>query len=166
MAACSKCGSAVADGASFCSICGSPVSVLGSPVAPPPPPPPAPQYQTSASAAGMSSNVAGALAYLLGLITGIIFLVMDPYKNDRFVRFHAFQSIFCSVFMIIFSIVWGIIAGMMIFSIGLFGIFSLISTLIHLAFFVLWLFLMFKAYNKEMFKIPVIGDLAEKQALK
>ena len=168
MAACSKCGSVVADGAAFCGVCGSPVSAVGSPV--PPPPPAQPQYQAPPAmgvpAAGMSSNVAGALAYLVGLITGIIFLVLDPYKNDRFIRFHAFQSIFYSVFTIIFSIVWGMIVGMMIFSLGLFGIFSLISTLIHLGFFLLWLFLMYKAYNKEMFKLPIIGDIAEKQAAK
>ncbi len=181
MAACSKCGSVVADGASFCSVCGSPVSVVSNPVPPPPPPPQSqfqPQYQSQpqpqaplqpqmgATSAGLSSNVAGALAYLVGLITGIIFLVLDPYKGDRFVRFHAFQSIFLNVALIIFGFIWSAIVGMLIFSLGLLSLVSLIGSLVYLAFFILWLFLMFKAYNKEMFKLPIIGDIAEKQAAK
>jgi len=161
MAACSKCGSVIPDGASFCSVCGSPVSVISKPVAPPPPPPP---YQAPAgvTTAGMTSNVAGALAYLLGPITGIIFLVLEPYKRDPFVRFHAFQSIFLSVAMILVNIAISILA-----SIGfLWALFSMISMLVSLGFFLLWLFMMYKAYNKEMFKVPVIGDIAVTQAAK
>jgi uncharacterized membrane protein len=163
MAACAKCGSIVADDASFCNICGSPVSVVTSPV--PPPPPPSPSM--GAANAGMTSNVAGALAYLLGLVTGIIFLVLEPYKRDPFVRFHAFQSIFLNVVLIIFSIVWSNIITMMVVSIGfLWGLFGLIGSLVYLAFFIFWLFLMYKAYNRETFKIPIIGDIADKQAAK
>ena len=54
----------------------------------------------------MSSNVAGLLCYILGFITGIIFLVIEPYKNDKFVRFHAFQSIFFNVALIVFWIAY------------------------------------------------------------
>jgi uncharacterized membrane protein len=164
MAACAKCGSVVTDGASFCSVCGSPVSVVSSPVAPPPPP--APYAPAGTVSAGMTSNVAGALAYLVGLITGIIFLVLEPYKQDRFVRFHAFQSIFLNVTLIIFGILWSAILGMMMFSLGLLSLVSLLGTLVYLAFFVLWLLLMFKAYNNQMYKLPIIGDFAEKQAAK
>lgn len=165
MAACAKCGSVVSDGTSFCSVCGSPIPGVGSPVAPPPPPPPiAPM---GAASAGMTSNVAGALAYLFGLVTGIIFLVLDPYKRDPFVRFHAFQSIFLNVALIIFGIVWSNIIVMGLLSLGfLWTIFSLIGTLVYLAFFLLWLFLMYRAYNNETYKIPVIGDIAAKQAAK
>jgi uncharacterized membrane protein len=165
MAACTKCGSVVSDGASFCSVCGSPISMVSSPVAPPPPPPP--MAPMGAASAGMTSNVAGALAYLFGLVTGIIFLVLEPYKRDPFVRFHAFQSIFLNVVLIIFGIVWSNIIVMGMLSLGfLWTIFSLIGTLVYLAFFLLWLFLMYKAYNNETFKIPVIGDIAAKQAAK
>jgi uncharacterized membrane protein len=163
MAVCAKCGSVVSDGVSFCSVCGSPISSVGNPVVLPPPPAP----PMGVANAPMTSNVAGALAYLAGLVTGIIFLVLEPYKRDPFVRFHAFQSIFFNVALIIFGIVWGNIIAAMIFSIGfLFGIFSLIGTLVYLAFFILWLFLMYKAYNNETFKIPIIGDIAAKQAAK
>ena len=55
---------------------------------------PLPPLPCPLSAAGLTPNVAGALAYLVGAITGILFLVIDPFKTDRFVRFHAFQSIF------------------------------------------------------------------------
>jgi uncharacterized membrane protein len=165
MAACTKCGSVVSDGASFCSVCGSPISMVSSPVASPPPPPP--MAPMGAASAGMTSNVAGALAYLFGLVTGIIFLVLEPYKREPFVRFHAFQSIFLNVVLIIFGIVWSNIIVMGMLSLGfLWTIFSLIGTLVYLAFFLLWLFLMYKAYNNETFKIPVIGDIAAKQAAK
>jgi uncharacterized membrane protein len=123
--------------------------------------PPAP-----AGAAAMSSNVAGLLTYILGFITGIIFLVIEPYKNDKFVRFHAFQSIFLSVAWIGFRILWGYIVMGMIwgpFS-GLWALLGLISMLVSLGFLACTLFLMYKAYNNERFKLPIIGDLAAKQA--
>ncbi len=163
MAACSKCGSVLSEGAVFCSVCGSPVSAIGSSTAPPPPPlPPTPGVANP----GMTSNVAGALCYLAGFITGIIFLALEPYKRDGFVRFHAFQSIFFSVIMFVFNIVWSrMFLGAL--SLGFFWtIFSLIGTLIYLGFFLLWLFLMYKAYNNETYKLPFIGEMASAQAAK
>jgi uncharacterized membrane protein len=155
MVTCSKCGSAVSDGATFCGVCGTPVSSVNTPPAPP----------VQATSAGMTSNVAGALAYLFGFITGIIFLVLEPYKRDPFVRFHAFQSIFYNIAMIVVMIVWNIITGIMALALGFLGmLFGLLGTLIGLAFFVYWIFLMYKAYNKEEYKIPFIGDFAAKQA--
>ncbi len=159
MAACPKCGSVISEGASFCSVCGSPVTTGNTPVVPPPPPPP------GAAGAGLTSNVAGALAYLLGLITGIIFLVLEPYSRDRFVRFHAFQSIFYCIALIVFRIIWsGFVAALMLPLGFLWTIFSLVGTLVYLAFFIFWLVLMYKAYNNETYKIPVIGDWAARQA--
>lgn len=113
----------------------------------------------------MTPNVAGALAYLLGLVTGILFLVLEPYKKDGFVRFHAFQSIFLNIALIIFGIVWSNLIAMMVMSIGfLWGLVGLVGTLVYLAFFVLWLLMMYKAYNQERYKLPIIGDIAERQA--
>ena len=114
----------------------------------------------------MSSNAAGALAYLLGFITGIIFLVIEPYKRDPFVRFHAFQSIFLSAGVFALSLLWGAISGTLFFvSLGfLWSLLALVWLLLRLAFFALWLFLMYKAYSKERFMVPFIGPLAEKQA--
>src|SRR5512138_235065 len=96
MAFCSNCGAQV-DGR-FCAKCGTPVTGETSPPAGVP---------SSASASPLSANAAGALAYVLGLITGIIFLVLEPYNKDRLVRFHAFQSIFLNVAVIVISIVVG-----------------------------------------------------------
>jgi uncharacterized membrane protein len=118
--------------------------------------------------------VAGLLAYVLGFITGIVFLVLEPYNKDKFVRFHAFQSIFFNVVMIGFWIVWTILSmimGMVGYRLLGYGIGSLISTLmflvslvVFLAFLITWVFLMFKAYNNQRFELPLIGKLAARQA--
>ncbi len=115
----------------------------------------------------MTNNVAGMLCYILGIITGIIFLVMDPYKNNRFVRFHAFQSIFYWAVCFGFWMIWSwVIVGLFLSTggFGMFGLFGLTFTLIRLAMFACWIFLMFKAYNNEEFKLPFIGDFAAKHA--
>lgn len=155
MAFCSKCGTQVNEGAAFCAACGSPVAVTGAPVIPPP--------LAEAAGSSLSSNVAAALSYFF--ITAIIFLVIDQFRQDRFVRFHSFQSIAFGVVVTIFWIVWnGILFGG-ILSAGFFWAFiSLINTLISLAIFVYWVFLVYKAFNKETYKIPVIGEWAAKQA--
>lgn len=171
---CSKCGTNVADGMAFCPSCGAPVKAAAGAPAPPGPgataiTPPAPTPSgpgASAASTGLTSNVAALLAYVLGIITGIIFLVIEPYKDDKFVRFHAFQSIFFCVATIVIQIGLSILTGILIhLSFGFFGLIMFpIEGLIGLAFFLLWLFLMFKAYNNERYMLPFIGELAAKQA--
>jgi uncharacterized membrane protein len=115
---------------------------------------------------GLQANTAGALAYLAGIITGIIFLVIDPYKSDRFVRFHAFQSIFFNVAWIALWIGWTIV-GLVLSAVtkGLFFFLQLpIDLLLMVGGFALWAFLMYSAYQGKMTKLPVIGALAAKQA--
>jgi uncharacterized membrane protein len=126
-----------------------------------------PQYgQPQPAAAGMEENVASALCYLLGLITGVVFLVLEPYNKNRNVRFHAFQSIFFNLGAIVFQIALSIIFAILrsILPYGAWFALTGLSLLVSLAFFGAWIFLMYKAYNREFFKIPVIGDLAAKQA--
>jgi uncharacterized membrane protein len=147
---CGKCGSSVTEGASFCGKCGAPLT----------PSPGVPQ--TAGTAKPFESNIAALLSYLLWFIGGIIFLVLEPYKNDRFVRFHAFQSVFLSVIFFIFWIFWNVIMGALL-GVGWF-ILSFIGGIIWLGVLLLWLFLMYKAYNNETFMIPFIGELAAKQA--
>jgi uncharacterized membrane protein len=160
MAFCSKCGSALSEGVSFCSVCGSPASTTGAAATPPVPPIPA-----GTAGSGLSSNVAAALAYLVGFITGIIFLVVEPYRRDKFVRFHAFQSISFGVVVVILQIILRIFLSIGFLSFGfLFAIFGLMSFVIWLAIFVFWLFLMYKAYNNETYMIPILGEWASKQA--
>jgi uncharacterized membrane protein len=156
MAFCSKCGSVVSEGAAFCNVCGSPASSAGAPATPPVP-------AAGTTSVGLSSNVAAALSYFF--ITGIIFLVMEQFKKDRFVRFHSFQAIAFGIAAFVLQIVWHMLISFGFFAFGFFVvIFGLIGFLIWLAIFIFWLFLMYKAYNNETYKIPVIGDWAFKQA--
>ena len=109
--------------------------------------------------------MACALCYLLGLLTGILFLVLEPYNKNRLIRFHAFQSIFLNIAWIAIYIAIGIV-GLVMFSIPFVG--PMLMIVLHLAaglgLFILWLMLMYKAYNRERWVLPVIGPLAEKQA--
>jgi uncharacterized membrane protein len=112
----------------------------------------------------MDDNVAGALCYLGGFITGILFLVLEPYNRRPFVRFHAFQSIF-------FCVAWIVLAMVLRIPFVILGaishvwlIFLPLRMLFGLVGFLLWLFCMYKAYNREWFQLPIIGPLAAKQA--
>jgi uncharacterized membrane protein len=157
MAFCANCGAPVEG--SFCTSCGKPVGSA-----------PAPPGAGATAAPGLQSNVAGALCYLLGLITGILFLVLEPYNKDRGVRFHAFQSIFLNLaviaVMIAFSIIGTILAAIFGSIIPLLGaaVISLVGMAVWLACLVLWLYMMIKTYNGSKVVLPVIGPLAEKQA--
>lgn len=157
MAFCSKCGNQVNEGAVFCSACGSSVSAAGAPAIPPPP--------VEAASTGLSSNIAAALSYFF--ITGIIFLVSEQFKRDKFVRFHSLQAVAYGIVVTVFWIIWdGVIGGGSFLGGFFWVIFSLISTLVHLAIFIYWIFLMYKAYRQETYKIPVIGEWASKQVAK
>jgi uncharacterized membrane protein len=103
------------------------------------------------SSTGLEENLAAALTYLLGFITGIVFLVIE--KDSKFVRFHAMQSTITFVGLWILSVVvWTVpLIGWAI------GLLLLPVTLI------LWLILMFKAYQGEKFKLPGIGEIAEQK---
>jgi uncharacterized membrane protein len=110
-------------------------------------------------------NLAAALSYSLGLITGILFLVLEPWKSNRFVRFHAMQSVLFSVACIVISIVWSIIVGILVSFTG-FWILTIdvpLRLLFGLGIFLLWLYLMFQAYSQREYRLPVIGDIAAKQ---
>lgn len=165
MAFCAKCGAQLTAGSGFCAACGASVSgqgvttTSGAAVAPATSP-------AGSASAGMTNNVAGCLCYLVGWVTGLIFLLIDPYKNDRFVRFHAFQSIFLSiaVFAIwigtfILSMILGFITrGLSIFLMGP------LMMVLWLGVLVAVIVCMIKAYGNQQFKLPIIGDLAAKQA--
>ena len=145
MAFCSSCGTQIPAGATVCPACNrSTIPVAGT-------------IQTNVG--GLTDNVAGALAYVT-LIPAIVFLVLEPYNKNRFIRFHSFQCIFFAVAWTALWVVLNIIAH-----ISLLGWLTiLIWPLIGLAGFVIWIVLVLKAYQGRMFKLPVIGDMAEKQA--
>ena len=172
MSFCQTCGTSLPDGSLTCTACGATQGAAAAP-GPIPGAMPGPIPGTipaaaplPAAGAGLTPNVAGALAYLVGAITGILFLVIDPFKTDRFVRFHAFQSIFFNLAWIAFWILWTII-GLMLGAIshGLFFIIQLpINLLLFVGGFCLWAYLMYTAYQGKTVQIPVIGALAASQA--
>jgi len=123
-----------------------------------------PAAQASAGT-GLTPNMAGALAYSLGIITGILFLVLEPYRRDRFVRFHAMQSILYFVFAVAFSILWSIVVGILMHISGwIFVVAFPIRLIISLAMFGLWLYVMYQAYSQREFRIPILGSIASSQA--
>jgi uncharacterized membrane protein len=185
MAFCVHCGTQIADNVAFCPNCGKPVGqpVTGTtadqPVSqpaamasyqPPPSTPPSlqpqPTYQPqpAAASAPLEENIAGMLAYIT-IIPAIIFLVVEPYNRNRFVRFHSFQNLLFHVAMIVLGVALGIASAVLHF-IPMIGwiVVVLLVPLCWLGVFVVWLLLLIKAYQHQMFKLPVIGDMAEKQA--
>ena len=126
---------------------------------PPQPPPP-----EGKSGTGLDPNVAGFLCYLAGWITGLIFYLTE--KDDDFVRFHAVQSIVFSVALIVVFIalsIFGTIIGMVPVIGAIVGLFlGLASLVVWMGAFVFWIILMVKAYQGERYKLPVLGDMAEK----
>ncbi len=161
MAFCASCGSALTQESGFCGTCGKPIgSASQSPVVAVS----SPVQGNTAAASGLTSNVAGALAYILGLITGVLFLVLEPYKRDPFVRFHAMQSILFSAACLVFSIAWSILVSILIDISAWVALATFpIRLLISLGFFGLWLFVMYQAYNRREYRIPFIGAIAAKQ---
>jgi uncharacterized membrane protein len=121
---------------------------------------------TPAASSGISNNVAGLLCYLFGWVSGLIFLLIEPYKNDKFVRFHAFQSIFLNVTIIavwIGSLIFSMILGLVTKGLG-FVIMGPLMLIIWLGVLVAVVLCMVKAYQNQTFKLPIIGALAAKQA--
>jgi len=101
---------------------------------------------------GLQPNLAALLSYLAGFITGIIFYVLE--KENKFVRFHAMQSIVTFGFLFVGTFVFGIVPF-----IG-----WVIAFLLWIASVALWILLMIKAYQGVYFKLPVAGDIAEKNS--
>jgi uncharacterized membrane protein len=163
MAFCSSCGAEVQG--KFCAKCGTPSGAPAGPAVGGAPIGNSPPSLSSAAAAGLEENVAAALCYLVFVLTGILFLVVEPYNRNPVIRFHAFQSIFAWIA----AMVIGMALNLFSYPIAALPFIGwLIDILLWLAFSLgavaLWLYLMYKAYNKERFVLPVIGAWAEKQA--
>ena len=141
MAFCSTCGAQVPDGATSCAACA------------------ARSAASPANSSGMSENVAGTLAYVT-FIPAIIFLVMEPYNKSRFVRFHSFQCLFlCGAsFLAHIALMFvSVVPFLILLTVPL-------HALVSLATIVLLVVLALKANQNQMYKLPIIGDMAEKQA--
>lgn len=101
---------------------------------------------------GMEANIAALLSYLLTFVTGIIFYILE--KENKFVRFHAMQSILVFGALFAASILLQFVAFIL----------WPVLILLNIAGIVLWVILMVKAYNGEYFKLPIAGDIAEKNS--
>lgn len=155
MAHCSKCGTVVDPGAAFCHSCGASqgVTATSAPVGAP----------MSSSQSGLSENVAGLLCYVLGWLTGLIFLLID---KRPFVRFHAAQSLVAFGALNIISIILTMsFIGGGIFGSGFdwnaFGFWAGVRGIVDLAAFVVWIVGMIKAYQHERFRFPLAADVAD-----
>jgi uncharacterized membrane protein len=144
MAFCSACGAEVS-GAAFCPKCGAAQGAVAAPAAP-----------AAATTEGLAENVAGLLCYILGWLTGIIFLLID---KRPFVKFHAAQSIVVFGGLTVLRIALGVMFSFGgLFTFGLGGILFLLLGLVGV---VLWILLMVKAYQHELFKVPIAAGIAE-----
>jgi uncharacterized membrane protein len=153
MTYCAQCGSQVEG--QFCPKCGAAVGA-----APAPAPNPAPAGNQSL---GMEENLASALAYIP--IVGLIFLLVDPYKNNKVVKFHSLQSLFYCGAWIVIGIALAIFSAIM-FAILPYSMAWLSLTvwrLVELGLVIGWIIMVVKAYQRQRFVMPIIGPLAEKQ---
>ncbi|HUR36584.1 MAG TPA: DUF4870 domain-containing protein [Terriglobales bacterium] len=108
---------------------------------------------TATAGGGLQDNVAGMLAYFT-IVPAILFLLLEPYNKNKFIRFHAFQCLFLAAGIFVLNIVLNFVP-----------ILGLIASMfVGLACFILWILLVVKAYQGQKFKVPFIGDLAEQQA--
>jgi uncharacterized membrane protein len=112
-----------------------------------------PDPNQSNAQSGLTDNAAGALAYVT-FIPAIIFLIVEPFNKNSYVRFHSWQSIFLSIAAIAANVVLTVIP-----IVG-----WILIPFVGLGFLVIWVIVLIKALNGQRFKLPFIGNLAEKQA--
>jgi uncharacterized membrane protein len=112
---------------------------------------------------GISDNAAGTISYFT-FFPAIVFLLLPPYKDSSYVRFHAWQSVLLSITASVVDIILGMIALLTLFL----GTVTLAYTfrVISLLWLVLWLVCVIRAMNGKRFKIPLLGSIAEKLAMK
>lgn len=136
MAFCAQCGSEVQG--NFCARCG------------------ARQNSRTGAFGQVDENIVGAACYLFWAMTGVLFLVLEPYNRSQFVRFHAFQSILTFIALFLgFAMLRGL-AFLPVIGLP----FGVMAVLYPVAGFALWLFLIYKAYKRERWMLPVIGPFA------
>jgi|SRR5271154_6609247 len=142
MAFCNMCGARIAEGTATCAACSGKVAAV-----------------PATTGSGLADNVAGMLAYVT-FIPAIIFLVTEPYNKSRFIRFHSFQSIFFCVAVFAIQVVLSFLTVVPF----LILVTAPLHMLVALGALIVWIILLLKANQGQMYKLPVIGDLAEKQA--
>jgi len=168
---CPQCHAEMPDNVAFCPGCGLRMWVPGRDAVKPPARPPAHAPVLTAPAAShpdasvsgqLKDNLIAALAYVT-FIPAIIFVLIQPFKGNRFVRFHSFQSIFLAVATVVAAIAMRILYSVLTL-IPVIGYLLawLTSAVVLLGWVILWLVLLVKALQGEPFRLPLIGSLAEK----
>jgi len=117
----------------------------------------------AAATSGLSDNAAGALAYLT-VVPAIIFLIVEPFNKNSYVRFHSWQCIFLCLSAVVLDIAFGILLAIvtMMMPLAFFGLF--LWPIVNLFWLAVVILCMVNAYQGKRFKLPIIGALAEKQA--
>jgi uncharacterized membrane protein len=132
-----------------------------------------PPVQTTKSSTGLDENIAALLSYVFGWLSGLIFFLIE--KDSRLVRFHAMQSILFNVLIAIAGfVVWIVVAILLLIlsqvSDALSGLFGILTALLWLVFcvgiLIAWVLCLVKAYQSQYFKLPIIGNFAEKFSAK
>ncbi|HZP24390.1 MAG TPA: zinc-ribbon domain-containing protein [Terriglobales bacterium] len=164
MAFCATCGTQIVDNAAFCPKCGhaAATTVVATPAAAPGAP--AVTANMTPAAMPMEENIAGMLAYFT-IIPAIVFLVVEPFNRNRFVRFHSFQCLFTAVALVVIEVALVIVSAILhIIPVVGFMVTAILWPVWALAVLCLWILLVVKAYQHQMYKLPFVGDMAEKQA--
>jgi uncharacterized membrane protein len=111
------------------------------------------------SVAAKPSNVIAALTYLLGLVTGIVFLYLEPYDRDEYVRFHARQSIAFSIAWFALNVIAGVFIAVLPRPLG--GLLAFLQQVMNIGLAVVWVYLMYQAYIGNKYRLPVLADWVE-----
>jgi len=146
---CTQCGAQISEQATACLACGQQV---------------ASQPAVAGAGRGIADNLAGALAYVT-FIPAIVFLSVEPFNKSRFIRFHSLQSV-------LLAIALGLVGLVVKIGFAVLGLVPVVGRLIMMLVllivavgcFILWIVLVIKALQRQTFKLPVIGDWAERQA--
>jgi len=122
-----------------------------------------PDPKIARTASGLSDNAAGAIAYFT-FIPAFVFLILEPYNKNWYVRFHSWQSIFLAIAAFLIDMLLGIVSAVTF----LFSPYLHLTLwrLVELFWFVVWIVCVVNAWQGKRFKLPVIGALAEQQANK
>jgi uncharacterized membrane protein len=146
---CPDCAAEMPDTAAYCPGCGRAMR---------------PVERAHGMVGALPETLAGALAYFI--ILAIVFLIVEPYSKNRFVRFHSFQCLGLGLAAVVIGSLLRVV-GFVLFFIPVIGhlLVWLVSMVVSLAFFVIWVVLVVKALQGEMFKLPLVGDFAERQTI-
>ena len=139
MPICRSCGVQITQGATSCPVCNT--AVVTNP----------------------SGHLIPALTYLLGFVTGVIFLYLEPYDKDELVRFHAKQSIAFSVAWLALNIIIGVFIAVLPHALG--ALLGFLEGLANLGLAIVWVFLMYQAYVGNKYRVPMLADWADSMGL-